>query len=107
MAGSLQGGGGGSAASSCGGAGSAASSRAGSAPGSSRDRDRTVSFSGESGGESTDEFRSRRKQHYSQEWKDDVLPPGTSSVETNTNTNLNASSTVPRRTHGSSSPSSA
>ena len=42
-------------------------------------------------GESTDEFRSHRRQHYSHEWKADAsVAAAVSSLETNTNTNLNA-----------------
>lgn len=58
-------------------------------------KDRGVSFSGESGGESTEEFRSLRNSHYSQEWKrDPSVPASVSSLETNTNTNLNAGSST-------------
>jgi len=50
-----------------------------------------VSFSGESGGESSEEFRSRRSSHYSNEWRHDPTVSATvSSLQTNTNTNLNA-----------------
>jgi hypothetical protein len=56
-------------------------------------RDRAVSFSGESGGESSEDFRSLRRQHYSNQWKQDrAVPAAVSSLETNTNTNLNAGS---------------
>jgi len=67
-------------------------SGAASAEGSAACRDRAaVSFSGESGGESSEEFRSRRNSHSSFEWRHDPSVPITvSTLETNTNTNLNA-----------------
>lgn len=59
-----------------------------------RDRGR-VSFSDvESGAESTEEFRDLRRTHYSHEWiQDPSIPTSVSSLETNTNTNLNAGGT--------------
>jgi len=62
---------------------------------SSDARDRAVVFSGESGGESSEEFRALRHNHYSHEWRRDPSVPVTiSSLETNTNTNLNAVATA-------------
>mmetsp|Transcript_47943 Transcript_47943/g.111866 ORF Transcript_47943/g.111866 Transcript_47943/m.111866 type:complete len:591 (-) Transcript_47943:140-1912(-) len=51
----------------------------------------SVSFSGESGGESSEEFRTHRNRHYAGEWHQDrVIREQVSSLETNTNTNINA-----------------
>jgi len=62
-------------------------------PGAPAEHHRAVSFSGESGGESSEEFRSLRHSHYVQEWqRDPTVPTTISSLETNTNTNLNAGS---------------
>jgi len=56
-------------------------------------QERSVSFSGESGGESSEEFRNLRRQRFFDVWKQDASVPITvCSVETNTNTNLNAKS---------------
>mmetsp|Transcript_92982 Transcript_92982/g.170550 ORF Transcript_92982/g.170550 Transcript_92982/m.170550 type:complete len:637 (-) Transcript_92982:52-1962(-) len=52
-----------------------------------------VSFSGgESGNESSEDFRNRRRRHYSEEMRrrDPTVAATVSSLETNTNTNLNA-----------------
>lgn len=58
-----------------------------------KDREPRVSFSGESGGESSEEFRNLRHSHYIHEWRRDPSVTATvSSLETNTNTNLNAGS---------------
>jgi len=53
----------------------------------------SVSFSGESGGESSEEFRTHRNRHYAGEWPQDrAIAAQVSSLETNTNTNINAGS---------------
>jgi len=51
-----------------------------------------VSFSGgDSGAESSEDFRDARRQHYASEWRhDSAVCVEVSSLETNTNTNLNA-----------------
>jgi len=51
-----------------------------------------VSFSGgDSGAESSEDFRDLRRQHYASEWRRDLtVSADVDSLETNTNTNLNA-----------------
>jgi len=62
---------------------------------SEKEKERAVSFSGESGNESTEEFRNLRRQHYIHEWKKDPsVAIAVSSLETNTNTNRNAGSGI-------------
>lgn len=68
-------------------------SGADSAASSDRGARSNVSFSGgESGNESSEEFRNQRRRHYSEEVKrrDPTAAAAVSSLETNTNTNLNA-----------------
>mmetsp|Transcript_43136 Transcript_43136/g.101329 ORF Transcript_43136/g.101329 Transcript_43136/m.101329 type:complete len:614 (+) Transcript_43136:82-1923(+) len=65
----------------------------------------SVSFSGESGGESSEEFRSLRNRHYAAEWRQDrSIAEQVSSLETNTNTNLNAGSGCPQDKRGQRNP---
>mmetsp|Transcript_55466 Transcript_55466/g.153571 ORF Transcript_55466/g.153571 Transcript_55466/m.153571 type:complete len:300 (-) Transcript_55466:202-1101(-) len=66
----------------------------------------TVSFSGgESGQESSEEFRDLRRNHYAHEWKPDpAVPASVSSLETNTNTNLNAGRGAAKANHNDRNP---
>merc|ERR1740129_1705092 len=74
------------------------SSGDGADAGGSSERRGSVSFSDHSsGGESSEEFQSLRRQHYAGEWKeqDPAVAGAISSLETNTNTNLNAGADGP------------
>jgi len=66
----------------------------------------SVSFSGgESGQESSEEFRDLRRHHYAHEWKPDpAVPASVSSLETNTNTNLNAGRGAAKPSHSDRNP---